>query len=183
MPFLAGSPAGWAAAPTCCSPSSDCLRSAPRGRARRSRRSSPRTRRPRLYGARAPRAPRGRMHRGACSGARRLRPADLRTTPRSTRRCTSVRSGCGVRTARRSRRWMWWARSPAPRRRRLPTTSWIDIDADRYWQRPGVELPRLYGRFEETQSARRDEALSRRDRDILQQLEAWRPFRTRRCDT
>jgi endo-1,4-beta-mannosidase len=32
----------------------------------------------------------------------------------------------------------------------LPDDGWIDIDADRYWQRPGVELPRLYGRFKET---------------------------------
>ena len=33
-----------------------------------------------------------------------------------------------------------------------PDDDWIDIDADRYWQRPGVELPRLYGRFKETQT-------------------------------
>lgn len=31
----------------------------------------------------------------------------------------------------------------------LPDDGWIDIDADRYWRRPGVELPRLYGRFKE----------------------------------
>ena len=32
----------------------------------------------------------------------------------------------------------------------LSDDGWIDIDADRYWRRPGVELPRLYGRFKET---------------------------------
>lgn len=34
----------------------------------------------------------------------------------------------------------------------LPDDGWIDIDADRYWRRPGVELPRLYGRFKETRT-------------------------------
>ncbi|MEP6973798.1 MAG: hypothetical protein ABI869_06620 [Actinomycetota bacterium] len=29
----------------------------------------------------------------------------------------------------------------------LPDDAWIDIDADRYWRQPGVELPRLYRRF------------------------------------
>jgi endo-1,4-beta-mannosidase len=33
-----------------------------------------------------------------------------------------------------------------------PDDDWIDIDADRYWQRPGVELPRLYGRFKDAQT-------------------------------
>jgi hypothetical protein len=33
-----------------------------------------------------------------------------------------------------------------------PDDDWIDIDADRYWRRPGVELPRLYDRFKETQT-------------------------------
>ena len=33
-------------------------------------------------------------------------------------------------------------RLPAPDRE-----PWIDIDAERYWERPEVELPRLYGRF------------------------------------
>ena len=33
-----------------------------------------------------------------------------------------------------------------------PDDGWIDIDAERYWQRPGVELPRLYGRFKETRT-------------------------------
>jgi endo-1,4-beta-mannosidase len=28
-----------------------------------------------------------------------------------------------------------------------PDDTWIDIDLDRYWQQPGVELPRLYRRF------------------------------------
>ena len=28
-----------------------------------------------------------------------------------------------------------------------PGDDWIDIDADTYWERPGVELPRLYGRY------------------------------------
>ncbi len=28
-----------------------------------------------------------------------------------------------------------------------PDDAWIDIDPDRYWQQPGVELPRLYRRF------------------------------------
>ena len=28
-----------------------------------------------------------------------------------------------------------------------PDDAWIDIDADRYWGQPGVELPRLYRRF------------------------------------
>jgi endo-1,4-beta-mannosidase len=27
------------------------------------------------------------------------------------------------------------------------TDDWIDIDADEYWRRPGIELPRLYGRY------------------------------------
>ena len=33
---------------------------------------------------------------------------------------------------------------------RLPppgTEPWIDIDPERYWQQPGVELPRLYERY------------------------------------
>ena len=33
---------------------------------------------------------------------------------------------------------------------RLPALDrerWIDIDAERYWERPGVELPRLYQRY------------------------------------
>ncbi len=33
-------------------------------------------------------------------------------------------------------------RLPAPDRE-----PWIDIDAERYWERPEFELPRLYGRF------------------------------------
>jgi hypothetical protein len=33
-----------------------------------------------------------------------------------------------------------------------PDDDWIDIDPGRYWQRPGAELPRLYGRFKETQT-------------------------------
>ena len=33
-----------------------------------------------------------------------------------------------------------------------PDDDWIDIDLDRYWRRPGVELPRLYGRFKQTQT-------------------------------
>lgn len=28
-----------------------------------------------------------------------------------------------------------------------PDDGWIDIDQDRYWERPGVELPRLYRRY------------------------------------
>ena len=28
-------------------------------------------------------------------------------------------------------------------------SGWIDIDPDRYWRRPGIELPRLYGRFKD----------------------------------
>jgi endo-1,4-beta-mannosidase len=33
-----------------------------------------------------------------------------------------------------------------------PDDDWIDIHPERYWQRPGVELPRLYGRFKEART-------------------------------
>ncbi len=29
----------------------------------------------------------------------------------------------------------------------VPGDGWIDIDQDRYWERPGEELPRLYRRY------------------------------------
>jgi endo-1,4-beta-mannosidase len=29
----------------------------------------------------------------------------------------------------------------------VPNSGWIDIDPDRYWVQPEVELPRLYGRY------------------------------------
>ena len=41
-----------------------------------------------------------------------------------------------------------------------PDDGWIDIDADRYWQRPGDELPRLYERSR--RAARRESTVTAR---------------------
>ena len=121
------------------------------GRAAAARRRG--SRRRRYTETRAPRAASGRMHRGDALVLRRLRPGGSGPTLRSTRRVHERSFGLwradgSAETGGRRRRRVRGRHAVGASRRRAGSTSTPSGTGER----PGVELPRLYGRFKETRT-------------------------------